>query len=65
MDYLPLIYCSKCQEKTKTNNVEHAMSKTNRPMLKGECAVCFTRKSTFVKMNRNKKEDEFSGTYSD
>ena len=57
MDSTILIYCSKCKRNTKTFNEEPAMSKTDRPMMKGQCVEWNTRKSTFVKMNKNKKEN--------
>lgn len=60
MDSLPLIYCAKCRKRTPTANKTDSESVTGRPMQKGECKVCGTRKSTFVRMNLNKKEDAVS-----
>ena len=45
------MYCVKCKTKTDTNNITEAMSRNNRKMLKGTCAICFAKKSTFVKGN--------------
>lgn len=64
MDSPTLIRCAKCRKFTGTVNVESAMSINNRPMLKGQCDVCGTKKSTFVKMDKNKQEDELSESYS-
>lgn len=57
MDSEVLIHCAKCRKFTKTFNLEKATTRNNRPMLKGQCDVCKTRKSTFVKMNKNNQED--------
>jgi hypothetical protein len=43
------MYCIKCKEKTKTDDITEAVSKNNRKMLKGTCAICGIKKSTFVK----------------
>lgn len=59
MDSEILIHCAKCRNFTRTINVEEAMAKNGRPMLKGQCEVCKTKKSTFVKMNKNNQEDAF------
>lgn len=44
-----LIYCVKCKVKTKTKNLQETISKNNKPMLKGICDVCGSKKSTFLK----------------
>lgn len=54
MDSTIFIHCPKCKKSTPTRNVENTMSVTGRPMLKGNCQVCDTRKSSFVKMNKDK-----------
>jgi hypothetical protein len=46
------IYCPKCQCRTPTDEWTHCTSKTNRPMVKGFCSVCHTRKSSFVKKDK-------------
>ena len=38
----------KCKTKTETTNITTVMSKNNRPMLKGICAVCGTKKASFT-----------------
>lgn len=51
---MDLIYCSKCQTRTETQDVRIEYTRTNRPMKKGQCAVCGTRKNTFIKMQEIK-----------
>ena len=55
MDSSISIHCPKCKKSTLTCNVEESTSVNGRPMLKGQCVTCNTRKSAFVKMN--KKQD--------
>lgn len=43
------MYCVKCKQKTDTVNISHVVSKNNRQMMKGICAVCGSKKSMFVK----------------
>jgi len=43
-----LYYCVKCKTKTQTTSIMRVMSKNNRPMLKGICTVCGTKKASFV-----------------
>src|SRR5271166_1907434 len=43
-----LYYCVKCKTKTETTSIMRVMSKNNRPMLKGICTVCDTKKASFV-----------------
>jgi Domain of unknown function (DUF5679)/Phospholipase A2-like domain len=45
------MYCVKCKNKTETVDVQNVVSKNNRPMLRGKCAVCETTKTQFVAMN--------------
>ena len=45
------IFCLKCQEKTGTLKAHKEMSMNNRPMLKGVCNVCKSKKSTFLPMS--------------
>lgn len=45
------MYCVKCKNKTETVDVQNVVSKNNRPMLRGKCAVCETTKTQFVKMS--------------
>lgn len=44
-----LIYCLKCKTHTDTKNVEIAVTKNNRPMSKGICTICGSKKSSFLK----------------
>ncbi|XP_065639638.1 uncharacterized protein LOC136072359 [Hydra vulgaris] len=43
------MYCVKCRNKTDTLNLQHAVSKNNRNMLRGNCALCGTTKTQFTK----------------
>ena len=43
------MYCVKCKTKTKTRDIQNVVSKNNRNMLRGVCAVCGTTKTQFVK----------------
>lgn len=42
------MYCVKCQCKTETVDVQNFISKNNRSMLRGKCAVCGCTKTQFV-----------------
>lgn len=56
----PLAYCSKCKTQTKTYNLTYGMSVKNQPTMKGQCLVCGTFKSTFLKgttSSKNKTEE--------
>lgn len=43
-------YCMKCRRKTATLNPKRAVTKNGKPMLQGTCAVCRSKKSSFLKM---------------
>ena len=43
------MYCVKCKSRTETRNIQNVVSKNNRRMLRGVCAVCGTTKTQFVK----------------
>src|SRR5215470_4437423 len=43
------MYCMKCKMKTSTRNITKALSRNNRRMLKGICAVCGSKKAMFLK----------------
>ena len=43
------IYCMKCKSKTKTNNVRLEQTKNGKPILKGICASCGSKKAQFIK----------------
>lgn len=43
------IYCMKCKQKTDTVNDHKAKTKNGRNCVKGNCKVCGTKKSVFVK----------------
>lgn len=51
------LYCVKCKAKTSTKDLTETTSKNGRPMLKGFCEVCGTKKSSFTKMNSGGKVD--------
>lgn len=42
------IYCLKCKNHTETKDIKNAMSKNNRPMMKGICLNCGSKKSVFL-----------------
>lgn len=44
-----MIYCLKCKKKTETLDQHNVVSKNGRPMTKGICAVCGSKKSEFIK----------------
>ena len=48
-----LIYCLKCKKKTETKNLKDGVTKTARPVKTGNCSVCDTKKSVFVKMDKD------------
>ena len=43
------MYCVKCKKNTETINVKTVITKNNRHMKKGICAVCHSVKTQFVK----------------
>ena len=51
------MYCVKCKRKTDTLNLQHAISKNSRNMLKGTCSVCGTTKNKFVSAGLKKGGD--------
>lgn len=44
------MYCVKCKSKTETVDAQNVVSKNNRSMLRGKCAVCGCTKTQFLKM---------------
>ncbi|GFY22231.1 uncharacterized protein TNCV_3298741 [Trichonephila clavipes] len=42
------IYCLKCKTHTDSKNVEHDTSKNGRPMMKGMCLDCGSKKCRFL-----------------
>ena len=42
------IHCLRCRRKTPTVNMTETTVKGNRRQVRGECAACHSRKSTFV-----------------
>ena len=46
------MYRVKCKRNTDTLNLQHAVSKNNRNMLKGNCSVCGTTKNQFVSLKK-------------
>jgi hypothetical protein len=60
------LYCSKCKNKTDTDELTVTVSKNNRKQLKGLCKICGTTKSQFMKNeNKNNKVDLKSDNSSD
>ena len=55
-----MLYCVKCKKKTETNSMTRAMSKHNRPMLRGTCTVCGMKKASFVSNTSNKSGGGFN-----
>lgn len=43
------MYCVKCRINTDTSDLQNAMSKNGRHMLRGKCTMCGTTKTQFVK----------------
>ena len=44
-----LSYCLKCRKSTESKNPKLARTKNRRIMLLSKCAVCDSKKSTFIK----------------
>lgn len=42
------IYCLKCKKKTPTLNLLESSTKNNRPILKGLCEICGSKKNKFI-----------------
>ena len=42
------IYCVKCKTKTATNELKWFVSKNSKPMVRGNCIKCGSRKTQFV-----------------
>lgn len=51
------MYCVKCKSKTETVDVQNAVSKNGRPMLRGKSVVCSTTKTQFVKASAASEGD--------
>lgn len=43
-------YCLICKKKTGTLKVENSVTSNGRPVMKGECEKCGSRKSSFLKL---------------
>lgn len=50
----------KCRKQTGTNNLQHALAKNGRHMVKGQCQTCGANKSRFVS-EKDLKEGGFLG----
>ena len=48
-----LIYCLKCRAKTDMKNLKDGVTKTTRAVKTGNYAVYNTKKSVFVKMDKD------------
>ena len=46
-----LSYCLKCRKNTESKNPNVARTKTRRVMLLSKCAVCDSKKPTFIKQD--------------
>ena len=44
-----LSYCLKCKKNTESKNPKIAKTENERMMLLGKCAVCYSKKSKFIK----------------
>lgn len=44
-----MIYCLKCKQETETNNLEETVTKNNKPIMKGICVECGSKKNRFLK----------------
>lgn len=42
-------YCMKCKAKRPMKNAQEVILKNGRPAMKGECAVCGSKLTTFIK----------------
>lgn len=43
------MYCFKCKQKTETKDIRETTTINGRPIAKGICAICGTKKSVFLK----------------
>ncbi|GIY05707.1 DUF5679 domain-containing protein [Caerostris darwini] len=50
------IYCVKCKSHTETKDINQTVSKNNRPMLKGICVQCGSKKCRFLGIGQKKKK---------
>ena len=48
-----LIYCLKHKKKTEAKNLKDGVTKTARPVETGNCLLCDTKKSVFIKMDKD------------
>jgi len=46
------MYCVKCKKMTKTAEMKSVVCKNKRPMIKGKCATCGSKKTRFVKVQK-------------
>ncbi|GIY65909.1 uncharacterized protein CDAR_317341 [Caerostris darwini] len=51
-----MIYCVKCKSHTETKDMNQTVSKNNRPMLKGICVQCGSKKCCFLGIGQKKKK---------
>jgi hypothetical protein len=42
------IYCLKCKSKTSTLDLIESITKNNKPILKGKCEICGSKKNRFI-----------------
>ena len=49
------MYCLKCKKKMQTTNQREEVTKNGRRILKGNCAICNTKKNVFISGGNMKK----------
>ena len=47
------IYCVKCKKKTSTLNLIESVTKNKRPIFKGICEICGTKKNQFMSKSKS------------
>ncbi|GBN36903.1 hypothetical protein AVEN_32697-1 [Araneus ventricosus] len=51
-----VLYCVKCKSHTKTKDMIQTVTKNNRPILKGICIICGSKKNRFLGLVQTKKK---------
>ena len=46
------MYCVKCRKKTPTLNLIESVTKNNKPILKGICEICGSKRSQFISKSK-------------
>ncbi|GBM60239.1 hypothetical protein AVEN_273541-1 [Araneus ventricosus] len=55
-----MIYCVKCKKETETKDMKETVTKNNRPILKGICVQCGSKKNRFLGLVQTKKKGQIS-----